>query len=53
MHLEQTFASERLTAEHEAVATPSDAAESDARSAPVVQHLNIATEARCDAFGSR
>ena len=44
-----TFASQRPTAEHEAVATPSDAAEPDARSAPVVQddaRINIATEAR-------
>ena len=44
-----TFTSERPTAEHEAVATPSDAAEPDARSAPVMQddaRINIATEAR-------
>ena len=46
-----TFASQRPTAEHEAVATPSDAAEPDARSAPVVQddaRVNIAAEADSD-----
>ena len=46
-----TFASERPTAEQEAVATPSDAAEPDARSAPVVQddaRVNIAAEADSD-----